>query len=114
VRRTTRYALSAGVALAVTAGVLAVSREHWLVILSLPLVYGATTAVGLRYRRPIRAASREDPTRRSRVFGAVGGGVGAFAGSALLQTSVPVGVAGLGLMLFGAVLTAAQFAELDG
>jgi hypothetical protein len=40
------------------------------------------------------------------------GGVGAFVGGFLLQTSIPVGAAGFGLMFLGMAATIADFDEL--
>ena len=111
-RRFTRYAVATAVGIGLAVVVAAVSDTLGLTLLSVAVVYGPTTALVLAHRDDWVALSDRPDT--SRKLGAVGGGVGAFAGSTLLQVSVPVGVTGLGLYLFGMALTVADVSTLDG
>jgi hypothetical protein len=112
VHRLVRYAVAAVVGIGLAALVAVVSDTLSLTLLSIAVVYGPTTALVLAHRDDWAALStRSDPSRK---LGAVGGGVGAFAGSTLLQVSVPVGVTGFGLYLFGMALTVADVSTLDG
>lgn len=112
--RSIRYAVAllVGIGLAAIAGV--VSDTHGLPLLSVAVVYSATTALVLAHRDDWAAVSSRT-AGSSRRLGAIGGGVGAFAGSTLLQVSVPVGVTGLGLYLFGMAVTVADVSPVgDG
>ena len=107
-----RYAVAAAVGVGLAALVAVVSDTLSITLLSVAVVYGPTTALVLAHRDDWAVLSnRSDPSRK---LGAVGGGVGAFAGSTLLQVSVPVGVTGFGLYLFGMALTVADVSTLNG
>jgi hypothetical protein len=54
--------------------------------------------------------SREAAPARKR--GAIVGGVSAFTGGFLLQSSIPAGAAGFGLMFLGIATTIADFDDL--
>jgi hypothetical protein len=109
--RLARYAVAVGVGVALAALVAAVSGTHGLPSFAVPVVYAATTALALAHRETwVELSRREDSSRK---LGALGGGVGAFAGNALLQVSVPVGLTGLGLMLFGMTVTVADVSTLE-
>jgi len=107
VRRSLRYALALVVGVGLAALVAALSEAPGLPVLSVAVVYSATTALVLAHRDDWATLSSRT-TESSRTLGAVGGGVGAFAGSTLLQVSLPVGATGLGLYLFGMALTVAD------
>jgi hypothetical protein len=112
VHRLARYAVAAAVGVGLAALVAVVSDTLSVTLLSVAVVYGPTTALVLAHRDDwVALSTRPEPSRK---LGAVGGGVGAFAGSTLLQVSVPVGVTGLGLYLFGMALTVADVSTLDG
>ncbi|WP_251341201.1 hypothetical protein [Haloplanus halophilus] len=111
-RRSVRYGIAAAVGVGLAALVAVVSGSLGLPLLSVAVVYGATTAVVLAHRETWGRLNGR--TTQSRTLGAVSGGVGAFAGSTLLQVSVPVGVTGIGLMLFGMAVTVADVSTLDG
>jgi hypothetical protein len=64
----------------------------------------------IAHRRTFISLSRDAAPARKR--GAIVGGVGAFTGGFLLQTSIPAGVAGFGLMFLGMATTVADFDEL--
>ena len=109
--RLVRYAVAAAVGVGLTALVAVVSETHGLTLFSVAVVYGPTTSLVLAHRNAWAALStRSEPSRR---LGAVGGGVGAFAGSTLLHVFVPAGVTGLGLYLFGMALTVADVSTCD-
>lgn len=108
-RRSVRYSVSTGVGIAVTMIVSVFAHgesSHSLIILSLPVVYAVTTSLLLAHRQQwfeLNQAHAADSK-----LGAVGGGVGAFTGGALLRVSTPAGIAGLGLMLLGMAITVAN------
>ncbi|WP_299332018.1 hypothetical protein [Haloplanus sp.] len=110
--RSIRYvvALLVGVGLAVAAGVL--SDTHGLPLISIAVVYTATTVLVLAHRNDWAGLSGKT-TGTSRRVGAIGGGVGAFAGATLLQVSIPVGVTGLGLYLFGMAVVVADVSPVS-
>ncbi|RLM34424.1 hypothetical protein DVK01_11990 [Haloarcula sp. Atlit-120R] len=105
-----RYTISVGVGLAVTALAVQFATADHLIMLSLLPLYGAVTSMILAHKQQWVSLSRRNPTRSTRKLGAIIGGLGAFTGSLLLQTSVPAGLAGYGLMLLG---MAGAIADLD-
>ncbi|WP_435069368.1 hypothetical protein [Haloplanus sp. C73] len=105
-RRSLRYALALLVGVGLAAVVATVSDGSLLPLLSIALVYSAITTLVLAHWDDWATLSSRSAS--SRKVGALGGGVGAFAGSTLLQVSVPVGVTGLGLYLFGMAVTVAD------
>jgi hypothetical protein len=110
--RALRYALALLVGGSLAAVAATVSDASLLPLLSVGLVYSATTALVLAHWDDwATLASRT--TASSRRVGALGGGVGAFAGSTLLQVSVPVGATGLGLYLFGMAVTVADVSPVS-
>lgn len=110
-RRSVRYTISAivGIAVSIAVSMLAQGESsHSLVILSLPVVYGVVTSLLLAHKqRYIEIHSIQQRTSGSKL-GGIGGGTGALVGSLLLQVSIPVGVAGFGLMLLGMAVTVAS------
>jgi|GEM_PF-2344651 len=113
-RRLTRYpvALLVGIGLAALAA--RVSGTHALPVAAVAVVYSATTALVLAHWDDWAHLSSRSRSS-SRTLGALGGGVGAFAGSTLLQVSVPVGMTGLGLYIFGMAVTVADVSPIaDG
>ncbi len=106
-----RYTVSLGVGLVVAVLTLEFAASDHLVTLSLVPLYGAVTSMILAHRQRWLSLSRGSPNRSARKRGATIAGVGAFTGSLLLQTSVPAGLAGYGLMLLG---MAGGVAEVDG
>jgi len=105
-RRFARYSMYLLVGAGLAVFVATVSDGPVLPLLSIALVYSATTTLVLAHRDDWATLSSRSTS--SRKVGALGGGVGAFAGSTLLQVSVPVGVTGLGLYLFGMAVTVAD------
>jgi hypothetical protein len=110
-RRYVRYIISTivGIAVSIAVSMLAQGESsHSLVILSLPVVYGVVTSLLLAHKqRYIEIHSSQQRASGSKL-GGIGGGTGALAGSLLLQVSIPVGVAGFGLMLLGMAVTVAS------
>ena len=110
-RRSVRYIISTIVGIAVTIAVSMFAQgesSHSLVILSLPVVYGVVTSLLLAHKQQyIELHSSQQRTSGSKL-GGIGGGTGALVGSLLLQVSIPVGVAGFGLMLLGMAVTVAS------
>lgn len=98
VRPALRYTLSIGVGSVIT---LQFAATDHLVALSLLPLYGTVTSMILAHNQRWRHLSRGDPDWSASKRGATVAGVGAFAGSLLLQSSVPAGVAGYRLMLLG-------------
>lgn len=110
-RRFARYLVATAVAAAVAALTAVTAESAGLPLLSVPIVYGPTTALVLAHRQTWFASARHsDPSRK---LGAIGGGVGAFAASSLFRVSVPVGVVGFGLMVFGMAVVVADMSTLD-
>jgi hypothetical protein len=109
--RSVRYTISVivGIAVSIAVSMLAQGESsHSLVILSLPVVYGVVTSLLLAHKqRYIEIHSSQQRASGSKL-GGIGGGTGALAGSLLLQVSIPVGVAGFGLMLLGMAVTVAS------
>ena len=110
-RRYVRYIISTivGIAVSIAVSMLAQGESsHSLVILSLPVVYGVVTSLLLAHKqRYIEIHSSQQRASGSKL-GGIGGGTGALVGSLLLQVSIPVGVAGFGLMLLGMAVTVAS------
>ena len=109
--RLPRCAVAAGVGVGLAALVAAVSGSHGLALLVLSVVYAATTALVLAHRETWVELGRRP--NQSRKLGAIGGGVGALAGNALLQVSIPVGLTGLGLMPFGMAVAVADVSTFE-
>lgn len=110
-RRSVRYTISTIVGSAVTIAVSMLAQgesSHSLVILSLSVVYGAVTSLLIAHKQQyIEIHSTQQRTSGSNL-GGIGGGTGALVGSLLLQVSIPVGVAGFGLMLLEITVTVAN------
>jgi hypothetical protein len=106
VRLALRYATSLFVGLLVTASVAAAATTDHLVTISLVPLYVTVTAMMIAHRRTFVALSRAAAPARKR--GAIVGGVGALTGVLLLQASIPVGVAGIGLLFLGMVTVVAD------
>ncbi|MFD1634931.1 hypothetical protein ACOZ4L_04235 [Haloplanus ruber] len=110
-RRSLRYLVATAVAVGIAALTAVTADSTGLTLLSVPIVYGPTTALVLAHWQTWVSLSRQpDPSRK---LGAIGGGVGAFAMSSLFRVSVPVGAVGFGLMLFGMAVTIADVSTLD-
>ncbi|AHZ24212.1 hypothetical protein E6P09_18740 (plasmid) [Haloferax mediterranei ATCC 33500] len=72
---------------------------YLMVYFSIFLVY--TFSIALVLVDPRYVANPSD--RKHRRLGGIGGGVGAFTFSSLLQVSIPLGVLGWGMLVFGIV-----------
>jgi hypothetical protein len=108
--RPLRYGLAVVVGLSVTAVVATASTTDRLVIVSLPILYGAVTAIGWAHRGQLYDNARTSGDRDSSAkLGGIIGGVGALTGSLLLQASIPAGAAAYGLMFLGVVGTVADY-----
>jgi len=103
-----RYTIAVGVGLMVTVLAAELATTDHLIMLSLVPLYSVLTSMILAHKEQW-LRSRSNPTRSERKRGAIIGGVGAFTGSLLLQASIPVGLAGLGLMLLGMAEGIAEF-----
>ena len=110
-RRSVRYIISTIVGIAVTIAVSMFGQgesSHSLVILSLPVVYGVVTSLLLAHKQQYIELHSSQQRASGSKLGGIGGGTGALVGSLLLQVSIPVGVAGFGLMLLGMAVTVAS------
>jgi hypothetical protein len=110
-RRSVRYIISTIVGIAVTIAVSMFAQgesSHSLVILSLPVVYGVVTSLLLAHKQQYIELHSSQQRASGSKLGGIGGGTGALVGSLLLQVSIPVGVAGFGLMLLGMAVTVAS------
>lgn len=114
-RRSFRYGVSACVGLAALIPVYVAGYENLAVVLSIPIVYATTTALALAHwgAMPLGRPGQREP-RLNRKLGAIGGGVGGFGCAALVDVSIPAALVGVGLLLFGMVLTAAEFDATTG
>ena len=110
-RRALRYSVSVGVGLVATALGAEFATTDQLMLLSLAPLYAVVTSMLLAHRRQWIALSRGSLDWSARKRGAAIGGVGAFTGVLLLQTSVPAGIAGDGLLLLGMAGAVADFDE---
>jgi len=104
-----RYIIAVSVGLVVTALAAEFATTDHLLTLSLVPLYSALTSMILAHTEQWISLSRRSPTRSTRKRGAIIGGVGAFTGSLLLQASIPAGLAGYGLMIFGMAGAIAEF-----
>ena len=99
--RVTRYVVSIGVGLSVTAFTLWASGAEGLLFLAVFPLYTTTTAFMLshtsEWSRTLRMRQKDFA---SRIRGATIAGVTAFSISLLLDVSIAVGITGIGLMLF--------------
>ena len=100
---TTRYVVSLGVGLIVAVLAAELATTGHLIVLSLVPLYGAATSLLVAHRRRWLSLSRGSASRSAKRRGATIGGVGALTGSLLLQTSIPAGFAGYGLLVLGMV-----------
>ena len=103
-RRSIRHALSTVVGLGVMTPVVIVGGSSLTVLVAIPFIYGATTALMLDNLAKIQQTTRGD----SRKLAMIGGGISAGSTTGLLQQSVAVGIVGFGLLLFGIVLVIAD------
>jgi hypothetical protein len=85
------------------------TTDH-LVVISLFPLYGTVSSMMIAHRQAFFSLNRGATPARKR--GAIVGGVGALTGGFLLQTSIPAGTAGIGLMLLGVAATVADFDDL--
>jgi len=108
--RALRYAVSLFVGLLVTASVAEFSATDDLLTISLFPLYVAVSSMMIAHRRTFISLSRDAAPARKR--GAIVGGVGALTGGNLLQTSIPAGVAGFGLLFLGMVTVIADVNDL--
>ena len=95
-----RYTIAVGVGLIVTVLAAEFATTDHLLMLSLVPLYTALTLMILAHKDQW-LQSGKNPSRSARKRGGIIGGIGAFTGSLLLQASIPAGLAGLGLLLFG-------------
>jgi hypothetical protein len=109
-RRALRYAVSLFVGLLITASVAEFAVTDHLLTISLFPLYVVVSSMMIAHRRKLISLSREAAPARKR--GAIVGGVGAFTGGFLLQSSIPAGAAGFGLMFLGMATTVADLDEL--
>ncbi|QLC34992.1 hypothetical protein EFA46_012095 (plasmid) [Halarchaeum sp. CBA1220] len=101
-----RYVASLCVALILTLSIAASTTANRFLVASLLPLYWTVASLTLAHRHALFSLSRDAAPARKR--GALVGGVGALTGGFLLQTSIPAGAAGLGLLLLGTVSTAAD------
>lgn len=94
-----RYAVSVAVGSVVTGSVAVATTANTLITVSLFPLYAIVTSLIVVHRQEWLTRSRGD-SAGSRAGAAIGG-AGAFAGGALLQTSVPAAAAGFGLLFLG-------------
>ena len=94
-----RYGISLCVGLVVALLVALFATTDHLLTLSLVPLYGVVTSLVLAHKQQYLSPSRNGRSARKRA--GIVAGVGAFTGSLLLQTSIPAGIAGFGLMLLG-------------
>ena len=104
-----RYALSLFVGVIVAVSVVEFATTDRLLAVALLPLYASVTSMTMAHRRTLRSLSRGGPAGRKR--NAVIGGIGAITVSMLLQTSVPIGLAGIGLLVLGMVGTVADFSD---
>lgn len=109
-RSGTRYIVSVSVGLVVTGLAAELATTDHLILLSLVPLYSASTSMLLAHEQRWRSLSRRGSGRSAKKRGAIIGGVGAFTGSLLLETSVPAGLAGYGLLVLG---MAGAIADVD-
>lgn len=101
-----RYAVSFFVGLVVTVSVAEFDTTDHLVTISILPLYVTVSSIMIAHRQTFVSLSRDAAPARRR--GALVGGVGALALGSLLQTSIPAGTAGVGLMLLGIATTVAD------
>lgn len=106
--RAVRWIVSVLVGGAIAAFAALVSDATLFLSLSIFLLYAVSTAVALAHRDAWMRGSRSPKTTKSRLVGGIGAGVGGFVTIALVQISIPVGVAGYGTVIFGMSLMAAS------
>jgi len=104
-----QHPLSVSIGLTVTVAVAQVATTGHLLTFSLLPMYTAVSAMLVARRDAMRQISSDGATARNR--GAIGGGVGAFTLGFLLETSIPAGVSGFGLMLLGMELVVGDVDE---
>lgn len=97
----TRYVISLGIGLIVAVLAAELTTTGHLIILSLIPLYGAAASMILAHKQRWLSLSRGNSSQSARKRGATVGGVGAFTGSLLLQSSIPIGFAGYGLLILG-------------
>ncbi|PHQ45069.1 hypothetical protein DJ68_14985 [Halorubrum sp. C3] len=103
-RRSIRYVLSTVVGLGVMTPVVIIGGSSLSVLVAIPFIYGATTALMLDNLTKIQQTTRGD----SRKLGMIGSGISAGSTTGLLQQSVAVGTVGFGLFIFGIALVIAD------
>jgi hypothetical protein len=97
------------VGLTVTVSVAQFVTTDYLLTISLLPLYVTVSSMMIAHRQAFIPLSRDaDPARKR---GAIIGGVVALTGGFLLQTSIPAGVAGFGLMFLGMATVVAGFDE---
>ncbi|AEH38763.1 hypothetical protein [Halopiger xanaduensis] len=110
-----RYVLSLVVGVGVTAVTVQVTGTTDPIVWSLLPLYAAATALVVGHAdgwaRLLRAGRNRGGGQK---LGAIGGGVGALTFSLLFSVSIPAGVAGVGLLLFGQALTVADYEAQRG
>ncbi|WP_042662136.1 hypothetical protein [Haloferax sp. ATB1] len=112
-RSSLRYLVSLVVGLVVAGVTVSVANTPGSLPVAIAPLYAATTALVLRHRDGWKRLFRFGNQRWSdRKRGALGGGIGALSFSLLLSLSVPAGITGIGLMLFGQALTVADYESL--
>ncbi|MFK8213927.1 hypothetical protein [Haloferax volcanii] len=112
-RPSIRYIASLVVGVGVAGVAVSAAETPGLLPVAIAPLYAATTALVLRHRDGWKRLVRFGDQRWSdRKRGALGGGIGALSFSLLLAVSVPAGLVGIGLMLFGQALTVADYESL--
>ena len=107
-RRSIRYALSAGVGFGMMALTVVVDDSIPSLVVMIPLIYGTTTAFALDNVETVRTMSGEGASRK---VGMLGGGIGAGSMVGLFQQSFAAGIAGYGLFVFGMALATAELSS---
>jgi len=112
-RPSVRYLVSLIVGLVVAGVAVSAADAPGFLPVAIAPLYAATTVLVLRHRDGWKRLFRFGDQRWSdRKRGALGGGIGALSFSLLLAVSVPAGLVGIGLMLFGQALTVADYESL--
>lgn len=112
-RRSVCYIVAALVGLSITAVTVWFSRSDSILAWAiLPLYTVSTGYILVQKDHWVRLFTTGRDRQSSRLRGAIGGGVAALTLSLLLQISIPAGVAGIGLLIFGQALLVADYDQL--
>jgi len=105
-----RYVASLCVGLIVTLSVGVSTTTDRLIVISLFPLYGTVSSMMIAHRQAFFSLNHDAAPARKR--SAIAGSVAAFTGGFLLETSIPAGTAGIGLMLLGVATTVADLDDV--